>query len=160
CRRLVERWMAKSAQGLTEVMGAWTEQQWEAEGMRPENLISRHQESCAQHLKVNPEQMFAGAINPLHELLAKPLNAAEALKIGPILQAVAELVKLLGIPEECRGQAGSAAFQEPGVIEKALAEAAAAIAEQCDHQLAVWIVRLIEDPRFRLAGAEEALRQF
>jgi hypothetical protein len=46
-------------------------------------------------------------------------------------------------------------------VERALAEAANSIADSCDKKLAELVVRyLIEEPRFRLAGAEEALRQF
>src|SRR5439155_8136772 len=39
------------------------------------------------------------------------------------------------------------------------AEVAAAIADDCDHKLSELIVRLLEDPNYRLAGAEEGLRR-
>ena len=50
---------------------------------------------------------------------------------------------------------------EPSVVERGLGDVAANIADVCDKKLAELIVHhLIEEPRFRLAGAEEALRQF
>src|SRR5262249_36249847 len=59
--------------------------------------------------------------------------------------------------EECRN--ANQAPPPPGVLEAALAEATAKLADTCEQRLAEQVVRLIEDPRYRLARAEEALRQ-
>ena len=49
-------------------------------------------------------------------------------------------------------------LREPGVIENALEEVSGKLADECDQRIATLIVRLIEEPAYRLAGAEEALR--
>lgn len=162
CGRLIERWLSKNATSLAGQIREWSLQQWEAQGFRVEDLISAHQEKCERQLKQAPEKMFAQIIDPL----AGDLQASggrkhapvEQLNIGPAVQAMDQLEKILGVPDEFRGKG---ATPEPGVIERALAEAAARIADTCDKKLAELVVRhLIEEPRFRLAGAEEALRQF
>src|SRR5262249_55374343 len=63
CQRLVARWMEKDADALSETLANWAQEQWDDSGLRPENLIARHQELCEQHLKQSPERM-------LHEILA------------------------------------------------------------------------------------------
>ena len=68
-----------------------------------------------------------------------------------------QLEKLLALPEECRpGPQGS----EPGTIERALSDASEVVVGEAEQKLIEMIVHLIEQPCYRLAGAEEALRQF
>ena len=160
CKRLIDRWLSKSAVPLKEEIRNWSQQQWEEQGFRVENLIALHHDKCENLLKMSPDGLSAQIIDPLTDQLGVTRDAAggERLNIGPVVQAMDQLENLLGIPEECRPKGPT---PEPSVIEKALSEAAAEIADNCDAKLAELVVRhLIEEPRFRLAGAEEALRQF
>jgi len=166
CRRLIDRWLSKDASGMKDEIRTWSGQEWESHGFRVENLIAQHHEKCEALLKQSPENLFGQIIAPLAEQLAKPpkppkpgrVDELPCLNVGPAVQAMDQLEKLLGLPEECRPKGPA---PEPSVIEKALAEVAGVIADGCDKKLAELVVRhLIEEPRFRLAGAEEALRQF
>jgi hypothetical protein len=159
CRRLVDRWMAKDSRPVAEAVKQWSAEQWEAAGMRPENLIARVHELCAEVLRQPAEKFVTDITGPLGAVLRPPKGkSGEGPSVGPFVAAMADLERLLGVPEECRlpGQSQP----EPGTIESALIDASAKLADQCEQSLAEQVVRLIEDPNFRLAGAEEALRQF
>jgi serine/threonine protein kinase len=162
CRRLVDHWLSKDARPVADTIHAWAQQQWDAAGLRPETLIERHQELCEQQLQKAPERLLQEVINPLVPLLTPPANGsadagAAPFNAAPVVAALVSLDKLLGIPEEARD---AATAPVAGAIEDALAEVSAAIADAGDRQLTELIVRLIEEPAFRLAGAEEGLRQF
>ncbi len=159
--RLVGHWMAKETRHLREEIQQWAQVQWEGRGLRLENLITRHQEKCEQALGKNPESLFTGVIGPLAHVLTPGSGRAESLTLAPVVGVMDHLEKMLGLPEECRSHGtGIGAAPELGPVEKALADAAAAIAEDAEQHLAELVVRLIEEPAYRLAGAEEAIRQF
>jgi hypothetical protein len=163
CQRLVARWMEKDADALSETLANWAQEQWDDSGLRPENLIARHQELCEQHLHQSPERMLQEILAPLAKLFApagpgKPEPASTAPYLMPIVGAMGGIEKLLGLPEEARG--GNLSAPVPATIEVALSEVAHTLADAGDHQLTDLIVRLLEEPAFRLAGAEEGLRQF
>jgi hypothetical protein len=129
--------------------------------MRPENVIAGHQERCEKILGQAPDRLFQDVINPLSELLTKgkgPVLPSDDLNVGPVVQVMDQLEKLLGLPEECRPPGPQCT--EPGTIERALAEASEGLADVCETKVLEAIVQLIEQPEYRLAGAEESLRQF
>jgi serine/threonine protein kinase len=156
CSRLVQHWMSKDSNRVQEEIKQWAQEQWEDQGFRPEKLIARHQELCEMNLQQAPEKIFSEILGPLVEVLSpkgqKPKDLP--LKIAPVVQAMDNLEKLLGIPDECRPPS-----VEPSMLETALGTAAETIAEECDQKLAELVVRLFEEPLYRLAGAEEAVRQ-
>lgn len=161
CQRLVESWMTKDARALSAPIRKWSAEQWDALGLRAESLITRHQELCEKRLKQAPENMFQALLQPLASLLKpsllKPSDKNTRVGFGPVVQAMEQIDKLLGAAEDVRPPGTPA--PEPGLLETALAEAAATVAEECEQKLAEVIVRLIEQPNYRLAGAEECLRQ-
>jgi hypothetical protein len=163
CSRLIQHWMSKDSMHFHEEIHQWAQEQWEAQGFRPESLIARHQEVCESILQQAPEKMFASILGPLAEVLTpktKKKDAEVPLKIAPVVQAVDQLEKLLGVPEETRPQhLKQQANVEASVMETALAGAGETIAAECDQKLAELVVRLFEEPTYRLAGAEEAVRQ-
>ena len=164
-RRLVEGWMSKDARAIADEMGRWADETWDAAGVRPEALINRLHELCEKIVKQPPDKLVTAITGPLAEVLtpkvmpgAKPGETVQVPPpLGPAVAALAELDRLLGVPEECR--ATNQAPPPPGVLESALAEATTKAADGCEQCLAEQVVRLIEDPRYRLAGAEEALRK-
>jgi eukaryotic-like serine/threonine-protein kinase len=159
-KRVVERWMSKDAKDQSARLSQWAQEQWEAQGLRPEALITRNLQECEKKLKRPPEQMIQEALAPLAKALAPAgsKSAATSVNAAPVVSAFAALEKILGVPEECRDN--NLTSPEPSVIERALKEAGTAIGDHADQKLTELIVKLIEEPAFRLAGAEEALRQF
>ncbi len=159
CKSLVERWMSKDARAVSDEVRMWSLEQWEALGMRPEAVIESHQSKCEKNLGEVPTRMFEGIISPVGTALSKGKTAASAeLNMAPVVQALDNLERLLGLPEECRPP--GAHPSEPGPVEKALQQAAEAVAGEAEQKLLEVVVRLIEEPAYRLAGAEEALRHF
>ncbi|MBI3410471.1 MAG: protein kinase [Planctomycetes bacterium] len=156
CHRLVEGWMSKDARVLSAPIRKWSAEQWDALGLRAESLITRHQDLCEKRMKQAPDSMFQALVHPLVNLL-KPSDKATRVGFGPVVQAMEQIDQLLGAPDE--GRPPGAPPPEPGLLETALAESAAMVAEECEQKLAEVIVRLIEQPTYRLAGAEECLRQ-
>jgi hypothetical protein len=158
CRRLVESWMSKDARPIAGEMTAWAAEKWDAIGLRPEALITSLHERCEKLVKQPPDRMVTAITGPLGALMAARQDRPDGpLALGPAVSALAELDALLGVPEECR--AINQPTPVPGVLETALAEATLKLADACEQRLTENVVRVIEDPRFRLAGAEEALRQ-
>jgi serine/threonine protein kinase len=161
CKRLVERWMTKDVKAISEEVRNWSLERWESLEMRRENLIASHQERCEQLLGQSPDAIFQEIISPVTGVMSKgkvPDPAPGEINMGAVVQAMDQLEKLLGLPEECRPPGPQVA--EPGAIEKALGEASEGVAAECEQKMLEVIAQLIEQPCYRLAGAEEALRQF
>jgi hypothetical protein len=64
-----------------------------------------------------------------------------------------DLAKYLGSPLE------ESLSSPPGLVEETLADASEAVVREWGQRLTEMIVKLIEEPAYRLAGAEEAIRQ-
>jgi serine/threonine protein kinase len=163
CRRLVQRWMSKDAKPLREPLRPWVQQQWDDQGLALEQLIARFQTGCEHALKQTPENAFGAVLAPVLAAVPPAGKGPAVLDVKPaaVVEAMERLERMLGIPDECRKgtRPGQSSDQPLAVVEQALAETSNALREECDQKLAVLVVRLIEDPQFRLAGAEEALRQ-
>lgn len=157
CKRLTARWMEKKTSIPAAQLADLMQQRWDGLGLRPENLITRHQEECEKALGQAPEKLLQGVMGPLTSVITPKGKGEPALNVGPVFQALDALEKLVGIPEECRPQGSSP--PEPGSIERALTEVSARLADASEQKLAEVVVGLIEEPAYRLAGAEEALRQ-
>jgi hypothetical protein len=155
-RRVVQHWMNKDTGPAKEDIGRWVLEQWEAQGFRPECLIAKIQENCEQALKQSPEKMFLGVIASLGPVKGQKPDAA--MNMAPVVQVVDSLEKLLGLPDECRTEV--TAGIEPSLLEKTLHDAVDAVAVPYEQALAELVVRLFEEPSYRLAGAEEAVRRF
>jgi eukaryotic-like serine/threonine-protein kinase len=159
CGRLLARWMSKDARAVADLVGQWTQEQMEALQLRPEHLIGRMHEWCENSLKQPIERFFANltAGSGVSGGGARP-SREESPSFAGLLQLAQQLETQLGIPEECRTP--QQAPGEPGFIERLLAQGTAKLGNEMEQKVAELAVVLIEDPNFRLAGAEEALRQF
>lgn len=179
CRRLVQRWMNKDASALKAGIKEWVAQQWQALRLASEDLIVRLQEMCERSLRQAPETLFAALVDPLvpspppgppqetspgRSRTARPVSppvCAEPLRLEAVLEVLEQLELLLGVPEGCRSPATGkeAANASPGLLVETLREGMTKLANECELRMAELIVRLIEQPDFRLAGAEETIRQ-
>ncbi len=160
CSQLVTHWMKKDAGPLAATIRQWTHECWETLGMRPENLIERFQTMAEHALQKKPEHMLAEILGPAQELLC-PKDTAKAktiTNVSPIVQALDCLERILGIPDEVRGT--KQMQSEASIFERTFEEISHVISDECEQKLAELAVTLLENPNFRLAGAEEALRQF
>jgi serine/threonine protein kinase len=158
CRRLVEAWMSKDARQLVDAMTQWADGKWDGVGLRPEALIGRMQQLCEKFLKQSPDRMVTAITGPLAEaLMPQPGKPDAPVAFGPAVTALADLDRLLGVPDECR--ASNQPPAPPGTLEATLASVTTRLADAAEQRLAEHVAKLVEDPNYRLAGAEEALRR-
>jgi len=163
CKRLVQRWMSKDAKPLRDSVQQWVEAQWGEQGLSADQLILRLQEDCERTLGQPPEALFAALLAPLAPPPSPTGRAAAAdtaFQPAVVMEALEQLEHLVGIPDECRPTGPTLSEQTVSSVEDAVRQAAARATAECDQHLAELLVRLIEEPAFRLAGAEEAVRQF
>jgi serine/threonine protein kinase len=161
CRRLVQRWMSKEAKLLRDGVHQWVEAQWVEQGLTADQLILRLQEEVERSLGYAPETMFAAMVASLTGSAdGAPPKTPDTLKPSAVVEAMEQLEQLVGIPEECRPSGPTPSEPKVGTVEDAVRKAAAKAAMEVEQRLAELLVRLIEEPAFRLAGAEEANRQF
>ncbi len=162
CSQLVTRWMQKDASALADTIQQWTAESWESLGLRPEDLIERFKQMAEHALQQGPEGLLSEILGPARDELTVPVKESAKgktqLNLSPIIQTMDRLERVLGIPEEVRS--ARQIHSEPALFERSFAEIALVIADECEQKLAELAVSLLEDPNYRLAGAEEALRQF
>ena len=161
CQRLVQRWMSKDSKPLRDAVQVCVQEQWAKNGFGAEAMIGRLRDACQELLRRPPEDAFAAVVEPLAchhaapgRAATRPRPDAPAEEPAPDAAAVlAELEGLLGNPrEEVAGDA-------VGALVRRLREASETLVADWGQKLSEMSVRLIEEPEFRLAGAEEAIRQ-
>jgi eukaryotic-like serine/threonine-protein kinase len=163
CQRLVQRWASKNAKAMVEPVKQWIGERWNRDGFPADQLIGRYQEACEAALGRSPESVFltihAGVANALTPAGRKQEDCKPNL--AAVVDAMEQLEQIVGVPEECRPPCGNGEPQDyqPGSVETLLEAVAAKVVEQFEQKLAEFAVCMIEDPHYRLAGAEEALRQ-
>jgi hypothetical protein len=184
-RQLVGRWMSKDAGPIREQVKAWVKEQWQAQELGPEHLIAALQAACEQAVGKEPESALAALIEPA---LGPPSDSAvnargvprgektkvpEPLDPQVLVEVMNSLEHLLGKPtknETVTKRPGElvtmavvagtgSAPPPPGVLEEALRTRGQALVGKIGQKLAEMAVSLIEQPAYRLAGAEESLRQ-
>src|SRR5262249_7112432 len=153
-----ERWMSKDAKPLIGTVTTWAHEKWEKLQMRPESLIGRFHEISEKGLQQPMERFFGNLPLPLYAGQPPEKAELEPIPVGAYLQLMHNPDHLRGIPEECRPQHHPPG--EPGTVEKALHNQVARLGDEMEQKVAELAVQLIEDPAYRLAGAEEGLRQF
>jgi hypothetical protein len=168
---IVRHWMSKDATLLEENVRAWVAEQWRNQELGAEHFISRVQQACEKRLGKAAEAAFAAIGDQLLDTGPKggPVPAGESRKPKaesrqPIsAEALAEVLQryesLLGRPESADDTNVGGQAPVAGTLAEALREASERIAVEWSQKLAELPVRLIEQPAFRLAGAEEAVRQ-
>ena len=163
CRRVVERWMSKNAKPLVQAVKEWVNEQWEQNGFTADQLIARYQEACETALGQAPENAFQAVHQPVALALApRSGKASEGIpNFAVVMDAMEKLDQLVGVPEDCRphAAAGEPAIYQPGALETILQTTGEKVADHLEQKVAELAVCLIEDPNYRLAGAEESLRQ-
>jgi serine/threonine protein kinase len=116
---------------------------WE---LTPENLIASLQGACAACLEEDPETLFQ---NIVHNHI-KPGEIPEPETVVETLQQLEEIV---GQPQDDSHKAVTSAMVE------ALDEAARTLRQEWEQKLVDLVRGLLDDPKFRIVGGEEAALQ-
>jgi serine/threonine protein kinase len=158
CQQLVQRWMSKDAKPLREPVREWVAEQWMAQELGPDSFIGRTRADVERALGGCPEDALTAAVTA-HVPAVRHGNTRgrswelNALTPQKVTEALEALERLVGRP----GDEGAA--EEPPVLVRYLHEAGERLTGEWGQKLAEMSVALIETPEFRLAGAEEAIRQ-
>jgi hypothetical protein len=166
CAQLVQRWMSKDSKPIRKGVQAWVQERWVQEELGADVFIDRLNHACLKRLGHPPEAAFKAVLQPL--LQKYGAGSAPGAKAGgpsrngapPPEIPAEELPEALAGLEALLGRPGDEAAPEPhGTVAQVLRESAARLVQAWGQKLAELPVRLIEEPDFRLAGAEEAVRQ-
>ncbi|MGL6074618.1 MAG: tubulin-like doman-containing protein [Fimbriiglobus sp.] len=144
---LASQWVSPDPAEIRKTLPRWAEEQWQSSGMDLETLARSLLATAEQSTGTSLEEMFRLGTEQLTPKgwLAR---TADPDKTGVITQ---NWVALIGRPNSAVGR--SAIFQD------AFADAADQCVVKFTEQLRFLFPSLIENPEFRLAGAEEAIRQ-
>jgi hypothetical protein len=167
CQRLVQRWMSKDAKPIRAVVQEWVQQQWLDQGLDAESFLHRLQSEAVKALGRPPDSVLAECLEPLAPWgpikgpgTQRPEGQRRRggeLGLDPeaLQQALQGLEELLGRPgDDSPDPAGAS-----GSLVRLLKQSADCLTRDWGQRLAELAVHLIEEPAFRLAGAEEAVRQ-
>ena len=133
---------------------------WESLGLRPEGLIERFQRLLAQALQ--PDAGSSPRRDPQPHAQAHGCRQRRGIQGQKRRSTWSPSSKRWSPLNGCSAFPTTAAppkqtHVEPAMIETALDDIAHQIADECEQKLAELAVTLLEDPNYRLAGAEEAL---
>jgi eukaryotic-like serine/threonine-protein kinase len=158
CQRLLLRWMSKDGKPLREAVQTWIQEQWARLELGSEQMLSRLRDACQDLLRQAPEDAFLAAVQPVADRCA-PAAAGKKAAPPPDLtptdaaEVMTVLEGLIGKPtDEGAPDAG-------GALGQRLRDASDKLVAEWGQKLAETAVQLIEEPQFRLAGAEESIRQ-
>ncbi|MBY0528186.1 MAG: protein kinase [Gemmataceae bacterium] len=140
-RRLVQNWLSADRQVMQKAVKARLTEQWAKLELQPEALIASLQTACERAVGQAPDAVF-------DSILQKALSQGE-ISAGSALSILGQLEQLIGRP----GDSGSIPAMD------ALAEAGRALRRDLDQRLSDLLSGLVEDPKFRVFGAEEATHQ-
>jgi serine/threonine protein kinase len=156
CLRLVQRWMSKDSKPLLEPVQAWVQEQWTNQELSAESFLTALQDSTAKLLGQPPESLFTAILHlAIHGSESGEGNNSTPPPIVPerVIDVLKELDRLLGRPEQ------DALNSQAGQIPAALVEASDVLVGRWIQVLTALVTRLVEEPEYRLAGAEESVRQ-
>jgi hypothetical protein len=145
---VLDHWVTPNFGRSRQAIPAWAAEQFARLGLDPEGLVGRMKRKADDAVGRPVEALLAQTLDPLTPRGWRPkLPDPTRLTL-----AFAELDKLIGTPL-------LVANPPPNPVEDAARAAAASAGARGQAALAALIPGLVDDPTFRLAGAEEAVRQ-
>jgi serine/threonine protein kinase len=164
CRRLVQRWMSKDPAPVRPAVESCVRDLCARGEWSFEHLHTLLQAAAGQTLGRTAEEARAAVLAECQAALGIPAGPSlgqpargkpvpRELDPAPLRRALADLDKLFGQPESQETVGGQVLLPE------ALRDYSTHLVAEWGQRITEFLVQLIEDPRFRLAGAEEALRQ-
>jgi serine/threonine protein kinase len=149
CGHLMRRWIAKSAKSPLDQIRRFVDAQWAENELGPEALIMRFRGACEQTVGREPETAF---VTITAALIGNNRRLTEADR-NAVLEAMSQLEEIVGQPVD------SSVLVKAGVLEETLRNQGEALTAEWQQKLTRFTLDLIDGPEFRLAGAEEAIRQ-
>ena len=145
--QLLQRWAGKEAAHLREPIRLWLGEQWGKRELELEQVVEKFNVAAETALREKPERVFDAFVDPLRVRL----QGAGKFDEVATCDVLEELLKLVGKPDPEQG--------DPGKIEDSLRSTGKLLAIESEGHLSALAVSFIEQPQYRLAGADEALTQ-
>ena len=144
-RQLLQRWAIREASHLTEPLKEWLDGLWAKQQLAPEAVLARFQQVAQEALRESPEAVFEAAVDTLRTRTpgAGRMDATAACGV------LEQLLNLVGKPDG----------ELVGSLEATIQITAKKIGTEAEADLSTLAVSFIEQPQYRLAGAEESLNQ-
>ncbi len=146
-QRLLQRWSGKEATHLREPIRQWLHDQWVKQKLDPQLVFTRLHTAAHDALRESPAAVFEAAVDTLRTRTPGGGRANATAACGVFEQ----IIRLVGKPPDENEQKGS--------LEAAIEASHKSFLTEVEASLAAMSVSFIEQPQYRLAGAEEALNQ-
>ncbi|HEY2787099.1 MAG TPA: tubulin-like doman-containing protein [Fimbriiglobus sp.] len=146
-RLMLLRWAGKESSHLSEPIRSWLAEQWTKRSLDVPEIIERLNQVVKEKLREDPEVAFEALVSPLY----KRTGGSGKIDAQAAVQVLEQILKLVGKPPAENDKVGS--------LQDALDETGKQLAGKADKHLAKLAVSFIEQPQYRLAGADEALAQ-
>jgi len=144
--RTVQQWASKDVAPIKVLVAEWVEDQWQKLHLDPTSLASTLEVAMASELDDKPSSLIDIELSQL-PIEIGPTNKTEILDVIPAIDRLLHLVGKPGIAEETM----------PGQFHGVLEKAAKSITKESEIKFAKLAVHFIEQPFYRLAGAEETI---
>ncbi len=149
CHEISQNWMSKDGAAVRDGIRATLAAELTRQELDPEHLLKHLQDAVAQALGQTAESIFASLVDPF---VPKSRRQPDP-DLAAVQQALGRMEQVVGKPSDT-GDKALAIFAE-----KAMGPAAEALLKEYDEKVSAIVFGLVERPDFRLAGAEEAIRQ-
>lgn len=147
-QRMLQRWTGKDAAPVRDAVSKWLDTRWLERKLDFEQMVNGFEDAAKAQLHEDPDKVFDAFIDPLRT--RTPSSAKmDATAVCSVLD---QLLKLVGKPDPTQPDG-------TGTLHAPLAAHYEKIGKDGESQLAVMAVSFIEQPQYRLAGAEECVRQ-
>ncbi|MBL8798758.1 MAG: protein kinase [Planctomycetia bacterium] len=150
CLRLAQRWTAKDPSNIQDTVANWARDQWAKRQLEADRLIACLKAASEGVLDAVPEEIFTEMAQEFAKQVPSGANPDPAL----VQRTLEGLERLVGRPDSEKP------MPKAPLLAEGLENAARTLLGTCEQKLAEMAVHLVEQPKFRLAGAEEAIRQF
>lgn len=145
---LLTRWAGKDVAHLRDPIRNWLNEQWGKRELELEQVVEKFDRSIETALREKPDRVFDAFVEPLRVRLLGGGRIDE----NTICDVLEELLKLVGHPNP--------ESDNPGKLEETLRQTGKLLAIESEGHLSALAVSFIEQPQYRLAGADEAISQF
>jgi len=165
CQQLLQRWISKDSKPIREAVQLWVQERWLQLGLGAEHFISGVCDACQVALARPPEAALQNIVDPLLQKLAAPDASNRSAQSRALSRLAADLVtaeELVEVLKQLDALVGNPVEEPPPEespsLIRTMREGTTRLLGEWGQRLAELPVHLIEEPAFRLAGAEEAIR--
>jgi hypothetical protein len=145
--QLLTRWAGRESTHLREPIRLWLGQEWGKRELELEQIVEKLNHTVEETLREKPSRVFEAFVEPLRVSYHNGGKFSEKAACD----VFEELVKIVGGPNPEADALGK--------LEETLKARARILTIESEGNLSALTVSFIEQPQYRLAGADEALAQ-